>query len=335
MSVTAEIEIPLESEVDTSFDAMGTRVRLLVGARTRGGLPPSDEAAASIQDAVHRFDATLSRFRADSELSRLNRRPGRVSPASGLLRSLVTAGIRAAELSGGLVDPTLVGEIERAGYGSSRSRTREPLLADALAVAPPRLPARPDPRARWRGFRVDEWRGSIEREPGLLFDSGGIGKGLAADLAANQLRGYQRYLVDCGGDIRVGGPGATLDPYQVHVAHPLDGSLFRTVRVGSGAVATSALDGRIWRDGRGYSHHLLDPFTGRPAWTGVIAATALAPSAVIAEALAKAALLSGPAGAREVLASHGGLFVTDDGEHEVVRAGARPATPRAGDRSPA
>jgi thiamine biosynthesis lipoprotein len=324
MSAMAEIEIPLEPEVDLSFEAMGTWVRVLVGARTRAELPPPGEAAAFVRKLIHRFDATLSRFRPDSELSRLNGSPQRSFRASPLLRRLVAAGVDAAELSGGLVDPTLLGAIERAGYRSSRSRAAEPLLEEALAVAPPRRPAGPDPRARWRGFEVSERDRSVRRRPGLRFDSGGIGKGLAADLAFEQLRGYERFLVDCGGDIRVGGPGAALDPYEVLVAHPLDGSLHRRARVASGAVATSGLDGRIWRQGEGYSHHLLDPSTGRPAWTGVISATALGPSAVVAETLAKTALLSGAAGARGVLAAHGGLFVTDDGRHEVVRTGTAP-----------
>lgn len=325
MSGIAEIKIGLEPEVDLSFDAMGTRVRVLIGVRTRAELPPADEAAACVQQMICEFDAALSRFQAGSELSLLNRCPSPSFGASRLLRRLIAAGIEAAEASGGLVDPTLVGEIERAGYRTSRSRAEEPLLAEALAVAPLRRPARPDPRARWRDFAV-EADGSVRRRPGLRFDSGGIGKGLAADLVCEKLAGYERFLIDCGGDIRVGGPGAMLDPYRVFVPHPLEGTFHRVAKLASGAVATSGLDGRIWRHEGGYSHHLLDPSTGRPAWTGVISATALGPSAVVAETLAKTALLSGPAGARCALAAHGGLFVTDDGRHEVVRARIAPST---------
>lgn len=329
MSPIAEIEIGFEPEVDMSFDAMGTRVRLLIGARVRAELPPAAEAAAAARETIQRFDRALSRFKVDSELSRLNRSPQGSFNASRLLRRLIAAGAEAAEMSGGLVDPTLVGPIERAGYRTSRPRAEEPLLADALTLAPPRRPAQGDPRAPWRGFLVTE-SGSIRRAPGLRFDSGGIGKGLAADLIYEQLAGYERFLVDCGGDIRVGGFGAMLGPYGVYVAHPLDGTLHSRVRLASGALATSGLDGRIWRHEGGYSHHLLDPSTGQPAWTGVISATALGPSAVVAETLAKTALLSGPAGARRVLGGLGGLFVTDDGRHEVVRARADAADGRAG-----
>ena len=100
----------------------------------------------------------------------------------------------------------------------------------------------------------------------------------------------------------------------------------------AGGVATSGLNVRIWRrdDGR-YAHHLLDPSTGEPAWTGLIGATALGDTAVEAETLAKAALLSGPEGARGLLAEHGGLLVHDNGEVEPV--GPLAAAPRYRSRS--
>ena len=101
------------------------------------------------------------------------------------------------------------------------------------------------------------------------------------------------------------------------------------LKLGSGAVATSGLNVRIWRDDDGrYAHHLLDPATGEPAWTGLIGATALGDTAVEAETLAKAALLSGPEGGRAVLAERGGLLVHDSGRIETVGPlAARPAHP--------
>jgi thiamine biosynthesis lipoprotein len=79
----------------------------------------------------------------------------------------------------------------------------------------------------------------------------------------------------------------------------------------------------VWqRPGGGHSHHLLDPATGEPAWTGLTAATALASTALEAEALAKAALLSGPEGARRILAAAGGVVIHDSGDSE--RVGLRP-----------
>ncbi|HEU4599946.1 MAG TPA: FAD:protein FMN transferase, partial [Solirubrobacterales bacterium] len=229
------------------------------------------------------------------------------------------AGIVAARRSGGLVDPSLVGEIEKAGYVASRAGMSGVPLGEALAGAPPRRPADPRPEQRWRGFEVDDEAGEIRRPPGLRFDTGGTGKGLAADMLAASLRGYARFIVDCGGDIRIGGADALVNPYEVFVEHPISGGRAHVLRLGSGGVATSGINVRIWRDADGrFVHHLLDPATGEPAWTGLVGATALADSAVEAETLSKAALLRGPEGGREVLAERGGLLVHDSGRVELV-----------------
>lgn len=305
-------------EHDTRFEAMGSHVRLLIG-EPGPGLPAPAETAQQARRFVAEFEAALSRFDPASELSALNRDRRERVPVSPLLRQAVTASLWAAERSGGLVDPTLVDEIERAGYASSRVGVRPASLRAALAAAPERRPAAPDPAARWRRFAVDEERGEAIRPPRLRFDSGGIGKGLAADLIAASLQGYSRFVVDCGGDIRVGGRDASRQPRTIAVEHPLGGGRPYVVSLRSGGIATSGLDVRIWRreDG-GFAHHLLDPSTGRPAWTGLVGATALGASAVEAETLSKAALLAGPACARGLLAARGGLLVHDSGRVEPV-----------------
>ena len=233
------------AEHDVAFEAMGSHLRLLIGEPGPGMAAP-EEAAAEAQGFVAEFEAALSRFRPESELCCLNEDRREVVPASGLLRALVKAGIVAAERSGGLVDPTLLGEMEKAGYVDSRAVTREPLAA-ALATAQPRRPAAPAPEQAWRAVEVDDEAGTIRRPPGLRFDSGGVGKGLAADLIAARLRGYSRFVVDCGGDIRIGGPGALVDPYEILIENPLSGERSHSLKLGSGAVATSGLNVRFWR----------------------------------------------------------------------------------------
>ena len=185
--------------------------------------------------------------------------------------------------------------------------------------APSRAAARPDPSARWRDIAVDDAAGVIRRPPGVEFDAGGTGKGLAADLVATLVGGDERFAIDCGGDLRVGGAGALAEPFDVLVRHPLTGEVAHALQITAGGVATSGLDVRLWRDASGRpAHHLLDPGTGRPAWTGLVGATALAPTALEAEVLAKTALLAGPRRGPGVLARHGGLVVRDDGEVEPV-----------------
>ncbi len=306
------------SEHDVIFDAMGSHVRLLIG-EPGPGMAPSPAAAEQARRLIVEFDATLSRFKPESELCALNADPRECVPASELLRTAVKAGLEAAQRSGGLVDPTLVGEIETAGYVASRAGVPGAPLGAALAEAPARHPARPSPAQQWRRIEVDDAAGTITRPPGLRFDTGGAGKGLAADLVAQRLRGYSRFIVDCGGDIRIGGADALVSPYEIFVEHPLTGERAFVLKLGFGAVATSGLNVRIWRDEDGrYSHHLLDPATGEPAWTGLIGATALGDTAVEAETFAKAALLSGPEGGRTVLAERGGLLVHDSGRIETV-----------------
>jgi FAD:protein FMN transferase len=306
------------SEHDLTFDAMGSHVRLLIG-EPGPGMPPAAVAAEQGRRFVEDFDAALSRFKPASELCRLNADERERVPASELLRRAVEAGVSAAERSDGLVDPTLVGEIEEAGYVASRAGMDGLPLAEALGDAPPRRPASPRPEQRWRGFAIDDEAGEIVRPPGLRFDTGGTGKGLAADMVAAGLRGYSRFIVDCGGDIRIGGADALVHPYEVFVEHPITGGRAHVLRLGSGGVATSGINVRIWRDEQGrYAHHLLDPASGEPAWTGLVGATALGDTALEAETLSKAALLSGPERGREILAGRGGMLIHDSGRAELV-----------------
>lgn len=278
---------------DRSFDCMGTTVRLVV----------ADEATAlACEEFLYDFDRALSRFRPDSELSTLNADPHPEVDASALLRGAISAGLMAAELTNGLVDPTLTPALEANGYDRTRREPELP-LAEALLLAPPRTPATPG--TSWTQIEVTDH--SIRRPPGTRLDTGGIGKGLAVDMLALRLNGG-RWAVDCGGDMRVSGE------FEVNVRHPLTGETIKTLALTDQAVATSGIDQRLWRAPDGTPrHHLIDPATHTPAWTGVIGATALAPTAAEADTLAKAALLSGPDRAAHWLRRHGGLFITDDG----------------------
>jgi thiamine biosynthesis lipoprotein len=304
------------SDAATTFRAMGSEITLIVGGPGPDGIDPI-EALSEVEGFVAGFEQCLSRFRPDSELCALNASGEDFVPASPLLRAAVAAAIDAAARTGGLVDPTLVDEIERAGYAESREGAVPVDLETALALAPGRRPARPDPDRRWSTIEVDEEAGVIRRPPGVRFDSGGVGKGLAADLIAELLAGQTRFVIGCGGDLRVGGTVAGVQ--EVLVEHPLTGAQDRRLRIASGAVATSGINVRVWRRGDGrYAHHLLDPRTGEPAWTGLAGATALAPTGVEAEATAKAALLSGPDSGRPILREHGGILFHEDGEAEAV-----------------
>jgi FAD:protein FMN transferase len=279
---------------DATFRALGTDVRL-IGASA---------AVARGRRLILDYHARLSRFLETSELCALNADPRPVVPASALLRSAVRAGLWAAERSGGLVDPCLLAALEATGYVRSYEHSVAPLPG-----GPPR-PAEPDPERRWRALRVDDEAGTIARPPGLRLDLGGSGKGHVADLVAER---FATLVVDCGGDIRIRGSR------EVEIAHPLRDEPAARVLVHDGAVATSSVVARAWTTAAGLpAHHLLDPRTGRPAWTGLLTATAFAPTTLEAETLAKMALLSGPDGARRVLAPCGGVLVHAGGDVQVL-----------------
>jgi thiamine biosynthesis lipoprotein len=227
----------------------------------------------------------------------------------------VEAAVSGAALTGGLVDPTLVSQLEQAGYGESLDFEQSP-SDDFLRLAPVRSAGRPHPDARWREIRVDRRTSTVTRPPGLQLDSGGIAKGLFGDVLAATLGTHHSFAVNAAGDARFGGTARWRRPVQV--ASPFDDSILHTFELIDGAAGTSGISKRSWidRDGRP-AHHLLDPATGRPAFTGVVQATALAPLGVEAEALSKAALLAGADEATAWL-RHGGLIVYDDGSFEVV-----------------
>lgn len=305
------------NRADATFDAMGCEVRLIVES-IKANSPSALAAVADSERFVSEFEEALSRFIEESELCRLNRDPREVVPASPLMRAAIAAGVWAARRTGGLVDPTILRSLEKAGYASSRKDAAPARLSDALLLAPARRPASAHPAGAWQSFAVDEAGGTVSRLPGTAFDTGGTGKGLAADMLADRLADFDRFVIDCGGDIRVhAAVGA--DPFDVEIEHPLTGERAHVVTLRSGGVATSGLNVRVWKrvDGT-YAHHLIDPSTGEPAWSGLVGATALARTALEAETLSKAALLAGPVGGRGFLLKGGGVLVHDDGDVELV-----------------
>jgi thiamine biosynthesis lipoprotein len=299
---------------DRVFQCMGTEVRVLV----EDAVGDTARAGAWAQEYIRATAARLTRFDPASELSRLNACPGVIRPASQLLRTAVAAALWAAEATSGLVDPTVLPALARAGYRDSRTGEAPAALADALAAAPRRAAASPDPAARWKAVHVTH--DAVTRPPGIGIDTGGTTKGLVADAVAHRLASFGAFFVDCGGDIRTG--GRDRQPRTILVEHPFTGEVLGCLHITDGAVATSGLGRRIWRRADGsYAHHLIDPATGEPAWTGLVAVTATAPTALEAEAIAKSALLAGPAAARERIARHGGVLVHDDGRAEPIPPG--------------
>jgi thiamine biosynthesis lipoprotein len=274
-----------------AFRAMGTEMALLVDA------DEADRALDVAEAEIHRLERLLSRFREDSELSQLNR-DGSID-ASIDLRRVVQLAVEARERTGGRFDPTVHDAVVAAGY----DRSFEDVAPDGHA----RCQA---PAAAGGGVSVEGTR--ITLEPGVRIDLGGIGKGYAAERAAELLALAGPCLVDAGGDIATRGGS-----WPVGVETTGDPI---TLELRDVALATSGRDRRRWRRGGRELHHLIDPRTGAPASTDLLRVTVVAPDAVDAEVAAKALFLAGSAAARAE-ADAAGLAAVLVTECETVLAG--------------
>jgi thiamine biosynthesis lipoprotein len=256
------------------------------------------------------WEARLSRFRPESELSRLNARAGAAVRVSPILWDVVRESLWAAELSDGLVTPTVLPALQAAGYDRPFAEMKHD------AVEPAAIPGAP---VDWRAIRLDGKGRRVHLPPGARLDLGGIGKGWAADRTAARLKPRGPAVVEAGGDIAVSGPRAGGAPWLVDVADPHrpDRDLAR-LALRSGGVATSGKDFRKWRRAGVELHHLIDPRSGRPSTSDVFSATVVAPSLRMAETAAKTVVLLGAAQGlawierRPELAA---LLVREDGVH--------------------
>jgi len=249
------------------------------------------EAIDVLERELDAVDRACSRFRADSEISRLAESRSEWTPASRLLREALRAGISAARATGGVVDPTVGASLRALGWD-----------ADFRVVVARTEPARIElvPAAGWRRIEIDDERGRVRVPAGVVVDLGATAKALAADRAAAAvLRATgSSVLVNLGGDIAVAGPapagGWPIFVTDDHRATPsvADGQV---VGIAAGGLATSSTTLRRWRTTEGVAHHVVDPRTGRPAdevWRTVSVA---AHSCVDANVAATAAIVLGEA----------------------------------------
>lgn len=279
------MDATLKREVSRSFRAMNTDV---VGVVVVGGdrVQEAEIALGQVQSLFAEVEATLSRFRPESDLSKLNRSAGAPYQASPMLFNAVDLALRSARDSEGVFDPTILSALVGAGY----DRTFEMLADRDARAAEPTAPS----RFTWRDIRLDYARRQIYLPAGCGIDLGGIGKGWSVDLARLLLWPFEHFVVDAGGDIYIAGTQADGQEWTVAVDDPRQPSSDLCVlRVRDRAVATSTVVRRHWLRGGRERHHLIDPRTGAPSVGDVLAATVVADSVARAESLAKVALILG------------------------------------------
>lgn len=266
------------------FRAMGCQMAAVIAADT----PEAAEALRNVPVWFEIWEQCLSRFRPNSELSRLNARSGEWVQVSETLWAVLDAALQAAQFTDGQVTPTIHDAMLRIGYGQSFER-----IVGAGAHLQFALPAA-EPAADWRRIERRAAERAVRLPRGTHLDLGGVAKGWCAAQAARRLATLAPALVDAGGDICVAPAGEQRTAFPIGIADPLQpDALLADVTLEAGCVATSGRDYRRWHVGDAPVHHLIAPHTGAPAHTDVLTATVIAPDAVRAEAAAKAAVLMG------------------------------------------
>ncbi len=289
---------------ECTFRAMGCQMLAVID--TADSTPAAQLAA--VPGWFEAWEQQLSRFRTESDLSRLNTADGHTVVVPPALWEVLGVALEAARQSDGLVQPAILAALETAGY----DRSFDELAREGNSVAGQRH------AGDWQTITLARRTCAVTLPSGLRLDLGGVAKGWAADQAARRLAEAGPALVDAGGDIAVSGPMADRSPWPIAIANPLaPEQSIGLLLLDQGAVATSGRDYRRWMRGGVEQHHIIDPRTGRPAQTDVLSATIVAPDGPSAEMAAKVALILGSrAGlawldARPTLA---GLLVLNDGQ---------------------
>ncbi|HEX3778750.1 MAG TPA: FAD:protein FMN transferase [Pseudonocardiaceae bacterium] len=231
--------------------ALGTSALLVVTAPKL-----IDAGARLLRTGLAEIDQACSRFRADSEISRLHANAGREVAISPLLTEALEVALRAARLTDGIVDPTVGTAVSRLGYDRDFADLTDSDLA----------PEAQRPVPGWWRISLDTARGRVLLPRGINLDLGATAKALAADRAANRIADALGCgtLVSLGGDLAVAGP-APVDGWRLGIGEDhrrAETEPDAMVTITTGGLATSSTTCRRWRRGGRELHHIVDPRTG-------------------------------------------------------------------------
>lgn len=266
---------------------MPVRTEVLMGTLVTVDVVAADADPEAIDRAFawfHEIERTCTRFDEASELMRLCARPGRPVAVSGLLFEAISFAVAVAEDTGGAFDPTVGAAV--ASRGNDREHRTGRRVRTAESVSTP----------SYRDIVVDPDRRTVTLRRPVALDLGAVAKGLAVDAAARELHAFADFVVDAGGDLFCAGRNHRGESWSIGIRHPQnDGGLIETLRVSGRAVCTS---------GNYEKRHLIDPRTAADA-RAAVSVTVVAPNALIADALATAAFVLGPADGVSLLERHG------------------------------
>ena len=258
-----------------------------------------------IEESEQRF----TRFSDQSELSQLNRAAGQWFHPSPAMFELLKLAQQYVNLTDGLFDPSILPYLQRAGYDRSMDEIR-------LNGANQDFTVSVQEKLNFKTLLLDEETGLVWLPPGMQIDLGGIAKGWIAERAASLLaEKTSSCAVNAGGDLFMIGLPEGRSAWEVVLEDPRDpDQTLAILRVGPGAVATSSIMKRAWRQGDKQQHHLIDPRSGEPAITDWLSVTVIVPQAATAEVFAKVLLIAGTEQAMDdLLASQGEIaFIAVD-----------------------
>jgi thiamine biosynthesis lipoprotein len=262
-----------------------------------------------------RVEACCTRFDPESEIMQLSTQIGVPVAVSDLLYEAVQFAVAVAEESEGAFDPTVGGPMETRGF-NREYRTGQTVRTDLAGRTLSGLPT----AVSYRDVVLNPDQKTIMLLRPLILDLGAVAKGLAIDMAARELRPFEDYAVDAGGDLYVAGCNPDGAPWSVGIRHPRrDDQLIDSLRVSNVAVCTSGdYERRSSCDES--AHHILDPRTGSSA-DAVASVTVVASTAMAADALATAAFVLGPIAGIRLLERQGvnGLMVSPTLERYSTR----------------
>ena len=290
---------------------MGGRAHLVIHGSCVGLVDDlADRGEARLRDLEQRW----SRFLPDSDITRANRTPGIAVEVGRETIAIVERALDGWRQTNGRFDITMLPALVQLGY------THSSLSA---AAAAPVLPGRVVGLSGM--VMVDPARSTITTPATSAIDLGGIGKGFAADLVADELTdgGATGVLVNLGGDLSVRGTPSDDASWYLGIEDPSSPpEHVALLRLAAGGVATSGTTVRRWTSPDGRSrHHLIDPATAAPSTASTLTATVLAADCATAEVYATAAMMVEPLLAIDMLDQVGlaGLVVGTDGTvHRTV-----------------
>lgn len=254
------------------------------------GAPGEAAVLAAIESQLDAVNGSMSTYLPDSEISRFNQSPvDKWIDVSPPFFDVLATALEVGRASGGAYDVTVGPLVDLWGFGPGGGAERIPepdeIEAALALVGQDRL-------------RLDGKATRVKKLAGVRLDFSSLAKGYGVDrvAVALQAQGIDRYLVEVGGEMRLGGLSGRGDLWRIAIEQPQSGTrgIAAAIELTDASVATSGDYRNYFEiDGHRYSHSI-DPLTGRPVAHELVSVTVVHPSAMVADAWATALTVMGP-----------------------------------------